>query len=98
MPACQRGPTERRCTCETLGGGRGDTQTVTHKHNKYATYVLLFRQFRGLCLGKQGLSVSRCLLKQGEPKHNQTQVMKPWPSDLSYSFGAVYKRKFHREQ
>lgn len=25
------------------------------------------------------LSASRCLLKQGEPKHNQTQVMKPGP-------------------
>lgn len=30
--------------------------------------------------GRAGpLSASRCLLKQGEPKHNQTQVTKPGP-------------------
>lgn len=34
---------------------------------------------------------SRCLLKQGEGKHEQTQVTKKRgpPSDLSYSSGAV---------
>lgn len=47
-----------------------------------------------LCLRKAGpLFVTRCLLKQGEPKHEQTQVMRPVPSDLCYSSGAVYKKE-----
>lgn len=64
----------------------GQKQLHTNTTNTCAVCSLCMQLFRlcifarELCFGEAGpLSESRCLLKQGEPKHNQTQVMKPGP-------------------
>lgn len=64
-----------------------DTETVTHTNTTQTRdavcprCVQLFRHLRKRVVFRNAgpLSASRCLLKQGEPKHNQTQVMKPGP-------------------
>lgn len=74
-----------RCTCKTLGEGALRTETVTHKHCKHMCCMLhaaiwTVHLCKSAVFGEAGpLSTSRCLLKQGEPKHNQTQVTKPGP-------------------
>lgn len=76
-----------RCTCKTLGEGALRTETVTHKHYKHMCCIFMVRAAiwtvhlcKSAVFREAGpLSMSRCLLKQGEPKHNQTQVTKPGP-------------------
>lgn len=76
-----------RCTCKTLGEGALREDAVTHRHQTHVLRAHVRAQPFGPsagakvpCLGKRGpFSVSRCLLKQGEPKHNQTQVTKSGP-------------------
>lgn len=85
MPANQSGPTEQRCTCETLweesASDRNSYTQTLQTHVLCCSHSYMGRAFvqKGLHLGKQGLSACRCLLKQGEPKHNQTQVREPGP-------------------
>lgn len=65
-----------------VGPKYSDTNTTLQTHAPYVHGVCIYLGLicaTGLCSGKRGLSVSRCLLKQGEPKHKQTQVMKPGP-------------------